>query len=230
MISKLHHWFKSAGNFAEYGVFAYWWSCIRKGLRLQPGQQTFFLYCLNPHNTKDPPFSDTIYVVVMLLCQEHSITSYLVNRTINKKKPWHTYLNSRLFPQVNKLRWINVKKIGYDLLEKCLTILTTKPCMCILHSTQGLPSFSVRNSQTTPSWILKRAGLESSGWRIIFSTGKSKKIAFYIYIFLFKKILAKKREEERRRKKKKKMSFWDFSIFFSQDLAGPESFFRIAYS
>ena len=30
---KLHYWFKSNGDFAEWGYFAYWLSCIGKGLR-----------------------------------------------------------------------------------------------------------------------------------------------------------------------------------------------------
>ena len=33
--SKSHHWFKSYGHFTEGLDFAYWWSCIGKGLRLQ---------------------------------------------------------------------------------------------------------------------------------------------------------------------------------------------------
>ena len=31
--SKLHCWFKSYGDFAEWLDFVYWWSFIRKGLR-----------------------------------------------------------------------------------------------------------------------------------------------------------------------------------------------------
>ena len=34
-ISKPHDWFNSNDDFADYLVFAYWWSCIGKGLRLQ---------------------------------------------------------------------------------------------------------------------------------------------------------------------------------------------------
>ena len=41
--SKLHYWFKSYGDFAEWVNFANWWRCIGKGLRLQPAQQAFFL-------------------------------------------------------------------------------------------------------------------------------------------------------------------------------------------
>ena len=33
--SKLHDCFKSYGYFAEREALSYWWSCIRKGLRLQ---------------------------------------------------------------------------------------------------------------------------------------------------------------------------------------------------
>ena len=40
--TKLHHWFKSYGHFIEGVDFAYWWSCIGKGLRLQPPQQACF--------------------------------------------------------------------------------------------------------------------------------------------------------------------------------------------
>ena len=40
--SKLYYWFKSYGDFAEWVDFAYWWSCIGKGLRLQPAQQACF--------------------------------------------------------------------------------------------------------------------------------------------------------------------------------------------
>ena len=43
MISKCHHWFKSDGDFADWVDFAYWWSCIGKGLRLQHAQQA--CYC-----------------------------------------------------------------------------------------------------------------------------------------------------------------------------------------
>ena len=40
---KLHHWFKSNGHFTEGVDFAYWWSCIGKGLSLQPAQQACFV-------------------------------------------------------------------------------------------------------------------------------------------------------------------------------------------
>ena len=36
--SKLHYWFKSYDDFAEWLNFACWWSCIGKGLRLQLAQ------------------------------------------------------------------------------------------------------------------------------------------------------------------------------------------------
>ena len=32
----------SYGDFAEWMDFAYWWSCIEEGLRLQPAQQACF--------------------------------------------------------------------------------------------------------------------------------------------------------------------------------------------
>ena len=38
---KLHYWFKSYGDFAEWVNFAYLRSFIGKGLRLQPAQQAF---------------------------------------------------------------------------------------------------------------------------------------------------------------------------------------------
>ena len=37
--SKSHYWFKSYGDFPEWVDFAYWWSCIGKGLLLQPRKQ-----------------------------------------------------------------------------------------------------------------------------------------------------------------------------------------------
>ena len=37
--SKSIHWVKSYGNFGEQGDFTKVWSCIKKGLRLQPAQQ-----------------------------------------------------------------------------------------------------------------------------------------------------------------------------------------------
>ena len=37
--SKLHYWFKSYGDYAEWVNFAHWWSFIGKGLCLQPAQQ-----------------------------------------------------------------------------------------------------------------------------------------------------------------------------------------------
>ena len=33
----------SDGDFAEWVDFAYWWSCIGKGLRLHPAQQACFI-------------------------------------------------------------------------------------------------------------------------------------------------------------------------------------------
>ena len=39
---KLLNWFKSYSDFAELVDFAYWWSFIGKGLRLQPAQQACF--------------------------------------------------------------------------------------------------------------------------------------------------------------------------------------------
>ena len=39
--SKLLYCFKSYGDFAEWVDFFCWWSCIRKGLRLQPAQQAY---------------------------------------------------------------------------------------------------------------------------------------------------------------------------------------------
>ena len=41
--SKLHYWFKSDGDLDECVGCACWSSCIRKGLRLQPAQQTCIL-------------------------------------------------------------------------------------------------------------------------------------------------------------------------------------------
>ena len=41
--SKLLYWIKSYGNFADLVDFAYWWSCIGKGLRLRPAEQA--CYC-----------------------------------------------------------------------------------------------------------------------------------------------------------------------------------------
>ena len=40
-----NRWFNSCSDFAEWVHFAYWWSCIEKGLRLQPVQQACLLYC-----------------------------------------------------------------------------------------------------------------------------------------------------------------------------------------
>ena len=66
----MHHWFKSYGHFSEEVYFAYWWSCIGEGLRLQacfyrafqirnyPGGMRSIVYvvacfCLvSPHNTQ----------------------------------------------------------------------------------------------------------------------------------------------------------------------------------
>ena len=41
--SKLHHWFKSSGDLAEYMDFSYWWSCIGKGLRAACEAGLFFI-------------------------------------------------------------------------------------------------------------------------------------------------------------------------------------------
>ena len=38
------YWFTSYNGFAESVDFAYWWSCIGKGLRLEPAQQACFKY------------------------------------------------------------------------------------------------------------------------------------------------------------------------------------------
>ena len=45
---KLHYWFKSYKHFAEWLGFACWWSCIGKGLSLQPAQQPCFYKKNNP--------------------------------------------------------------------------------------------------------------------------------------------------------------------------------------
>ena len=37
MESKLHHWFKSCGGFAEWVNFAYWWSFIGGGSAINGG-------------------------------------------------------------------------------------------------------------------------------------------------------------------------------------------------
>ena len=42
MASKPHQWFKSYDHFTKRMNFAYWWSLIGKGLRLQPAQQACF--------------------------------------------------------------------------------------------------------------------------------------------------------------------------------------------
>ena len=49
--SKSHYWFKSYGDFAEWVDFADWWSCIGKGLPLQPAQQAclFDLHLYQPY-------------------------------------------------------------------------------------------------------------------------------------------------------------------------------------
>ena len=39
---SLGPWFKSYSNFAEYVDFAFWWSFIEQGLRLQPAQKACF--------------------------------------------------------------------------------------------------------------------------------------------------------------------------------------------
>ena len=45
-------WFKTYGNFAQWLDFSYWWSCMVKGLRLQPEQQDYlFEYdCVSPND------------------------------------------------------------------------------------------------------------------------------------------------------------------------------------
>ena len=45
--SKSLYWFKSYGDLSELLDFAYWWSFIGKGLRLQPAQQACFLLMIN---------------------------------------------------------------------------------------------------------------------------------------------------------------------------------------
>ena len=42
--SKSHQWFKSYSHFNEGVDLAYWLSCTRKGLRLQPAQQACFSF------------------------------------------------------------------------------------------------------------------------------------------------------------------------------------------
>ena len=50
-------------------------------------------------------------------------------------------------------------------------------------------SCSVRHACTTPPWIRKRSGLESSGWTIISAFGKTKKTAFCLGEVFFSVIL-----------------------------------------
>ena len=47
--SKLHHWFKSYGDFAKWVDFAHWWSFIGKSEHLQPAQQACFLSDTHPN-------------------------------------------------------------------------------------------------------------------------------------------------------------------------------------
>ena len=56
--SKLHCWFKSYGDLAEWVDFAHWWSFIGKGLRLQPAQQSCFL-------PKGMDIKDLIEIVIL---------------------------------------------------------------------------------------------------------------------------------------------------------------------
>ena len=49
---KYLHWLKSYGYYAEWVDFAYWWSCIRKDLRVQLVQQACFFCICHSHLTK----------------------------------------------------------------------------------------------------------------------------------------------------------------------------------
>ena len=54
----MHLWFNSYGHFSERLDFAYWWSCNRNGLCLQPGQQAcFYSNKINTHELNDPNLS-----------------------------------------------------------------------------------------------------------------------------------------------------------------------------
>ena len=56
--SKSHYWFKSYGYFAEKEAFAYWWSCIDRGLRLQLVQQA----CLSAATLKYTEFKPVLFI------------------------------------------------------------------------------------------------------------------------------------------------------------------------
>ena len=42
----MHYWFNSNGDFAKWMGFAYWWSCIGKGLRLQTNKDSYIPLCV----------------------------------------------------------------------------------------------------------------------------------------------------------------------------------------
>ena len=52
----MHHWIKSYGHLSEEVDFAYWLSCMGKGLRLQAVQQACFLIGLHKMAPIPPPF------------------------------------------------------------------------------------------------------------------------------------------------------------------------------
>ena len=59
--SKLHQWLNNYGGFAEWVGFAYWWSCIGKGMRLQAVQQLFYCYYNIPEGGTSLKKSIVIY-------------------------------------------------------------------------------------------------------------------------------------------------------------------------
>ena len=57
--------------------------------------------------------------------------------------------------------------------------VVTKEIMLLLQNTWNTPPFFLSSvTFRVPPWIQKRAGLESSGWRLISSIGKTEIIAF----------------------------------------------------
>ena len=95
--SKLYYWFKSYGNFAEWVYFAYWWSCIGKGMRLQPAQQACFTTHCTGGNCLDSLTTSTLWLPVRAAAEGIHGTPGLFDITLEDRARYAAYYRGQSF-------------------------------------------------------------------------------------------------------------------------------------
>ena len=129
--SKSHQWFRSYGLFTEGVDLAFWWSCIGKGLRLQPAQQASFLSKVTKETmswSQKHPFCDQPMIPLSHLL---SVTNW---QKMPKKETW------------SKLKTIVQKKLQWGTFKPIHSVeCTGYSLQCTVHSVK----FTLYSAQCT---------------------------------------------------------------------------------